>query len=416
MPRVSTGLTFGQGYVDWQERIDVARMRRERADRLRSALGRHHIAACLLSRGDNVRYAAGYLGPGFLSQLYYCLFFVEHEAILFDHAGHFQQVKDQVPWMKPENFRIARSWLGGIPGADATHEEALLFASEIREELRARGLVHERLGVAGLDGTAIAALNEVGIRTVDVWPVMLEARAVKTRDEIDCFKMAAAIVDASWYAVIDALKPGARDKDVMGAASKAVLEHGADDAGCPVVFSGPHTFERGPEGTDRIILPNEMVYIDMFGVKFLGYQTCTYRTFKLSSKPTDKQRDWYKRVLDRQNAIIDAIKPGVSTADVAEKFPPASSWGYPDEVYVLTIEIGHGIGLNLYEMPVINRQWSLKHPQGFEAGNCMAIESREGEWREGGARLEDMIVVTEHGAEIVNHMPRDEIIVTHRIV
>jgi Xaa-Pro aminopeptidase len=417
MVRLAESLTFGQGFVDWQERIDMARMRKERAGRLKKALKKNGIPACVLSRGDNVRYATGYLGPGFLSQLYYCLFFAEHDAIIFDHAGHYHQIKDQIPWVKPENFRIARAWLGGIPGPEATHEEALLFANEIKQELKGKGYLKEKIGVAGLDGFALEALNEVGIKTTSIAHLMLEARAVKTKDEINCLKIAAAIVDAAWYDVFQALRPGATDKTVSAAACKSLMEHGAEYPGQPVCFSGPHTFERGPETTDRIIQPGDMAYFDFTGgLSYLGYHTCTYRTFKVGTRPTEKEKDWYKQVLDRQNALLDAIKPGASTAEVAEKFEPASKWGYPDELHVLTIEIGHGIGLNLYEMPVINRQWSFKHPQIFEVGNCMAIESREGEWRIGGARIEDMIVVTEKGAELINRMPRDEIIVTHRIV
>jgi len=416
MVKLASSLTFGQGYVDWQERIDMARMRAERANRLRGVLRKYGIPACVLARGDNVRYATGFVSSGFLSQLYYCLFFVEHDAVIFDTAGHYQHMKDQIPWVKPENFRIARAWLGGIPGPDATHKEALLFANEIRQDLKDKGLLGEKIGIAGLDGVSVRALNEVGIKTTDVWPLMLEARAVKTKDEINCFKMAAAIVDAAWYTVYETLKPGVRDKDVMAAAYKSLMEHGADNAGAPACFSGPYTFERGPAGTDRIIQPGELVYVDFSNVSFLGYQTCTYRTFKVGCKPTDKEKDWHKRVVERQNAVIDAIKPGATTAEAAEKFLPASTWGYPDEVYVLTIEIGHGIGLLVYEMPVINRQWSFENPQVFEVGNTMAVESREGEWRVGGARIEDMIVVTETGAEIVNRMPRDEIIVTHAMV
>jgi Xaa-Pro aminopeptidase len=416
MVKLAEALTFGQGYVDWQERIDMARMRKERAARLASALKKNNIAACVLSRGDNVRYAAGYLGPGFQSQLYYCLFFAEHDAIIYDHAGHYHQIKDQIPWVKPENFKLARSWLGGIAGREATHDEALLFANEIKEELRAKGLQGEKIGVAGLDGFAVEALNEVGIKTTSIAHLMLETRAVKTKDEINCLKMAAAIVDAAWYDVYQALRPGATDKTVTAAACKSLMEHGAEYPGTPVCFSGPNVFERGPETTDRIILPGDNIFVDFTGgVNYLGYHTCTYRTFKVGMRPTAKEQDWYKQVLDRQNAIIEAIRPGVSTAEVAEKFAPASKWGYSSEVDVLTIEIGHGIGLNLYEMPVINRQWSMKYPLIMEAGNCMAIESREGESRVGGARIEDMIVVTENGAEIINRMPRDEMIVTHLI-
>lgn len=64
----------------------------------------------------------------------------------------------------------------------------------------------------------------------------------------------------------------------------------------------------------------------------------------------------------------------------------------------------------------IHKQWSLKYPQAFEVGDFMAIETKEGEWRVGGARLEDMIGVTESGAEIINHISCDEIVVTHLLI
>jgi Xaa-Pro aminopeptidase len=74
------------------------------------------------------------------------------------------------------------------------------------------------------------------------------------------------------------------------------------------------------------------------------------------------------------------------------------------------MEIGHGIGVYQYEYPIINRQWSLENPQVFEAGMVLAVEGREGEDRVGGVRLENMIVVTENGAEIIDHFPREEIL------
>jgi Xaa-Pro aminopeptidase len=128
-------------------------------------------------------------------------------------------------------------------------------------------------------------------------------------------------------------------------------------------------------------------------------------------KPNEKEKAWYAKLHDRIDAMIEAIKPGATTADVAKHFPPASSWGYKDEAEVLTMEIGHGVGLYQYEIPIINRQWSFTHPQVLEPGMVFALESREGEFRVGGVRLENMVVVTEDGAEILDHFPRDEIMV-----
>ncbi|MDZ4247055.1 MAG: M24 family metallopeptidase, partial [Dehalococcoidia bacterium] len=91
-------------------------------------------------------------------------------------------------------------------------------------------------------------------------------------------------------------------------------------------------------------------------------------------------------------------------------FPLATSWGHQNEAQVLTIDIGHGIGLSTYELPIINRQWSLDHPQVFEPGMTIAVESMEQlKSGVGGVRLENMVVVTENGAEVIDHMPREKI-------
>ena len=111
--------------------------------------------------------------------------------------------------------------------------------------------------------------------------------------------------------------------------------------------------------------------------------------------------------------VISEIKPGKTTADAAKHFPPATKWGYKSEVEILASEIGHGIGLGTntgYDIPIINRLWSFDHPQVFEEGMTLAVESREGETRVGGASLENMLVVTKNGAEIMDYFPRDEIL------
>jgi Xaa-Pro aminopeptidase len=413
MVRFASRLSYGTGMLDWQERIHTTRMREERTSKLREVMKKNGVAACLLEREDNIRYATGLPGDAFMPGLRYCLFFAEYEPVIWEHAGRYER-RDEWPWVQPENWRIARCWLGGVCGVEATAETAKLFASEIVQELRKRGLHNEKLGVTALDGPSLKALGDLGVQTFDAQSLLFEARKVKTQDEINCLKMIVAITDRAWCKLYEAMKPGMRDIDLTAMGYQAMIEAGAEIGGVVPFFSGPSTFERGLAMTDRIIQPGDIVYGDITNFGYLGYKTCLYRTFIAGRKPSQKEKDLYKRLLDNQNGIIESIKPGATTADAAKHFKPAGTWGYDDEDRIFTIEIGHGIGLFLYEPPIINRLWSLKHPQTFEVGNVMAIESRDGEPGLG-VRLEDMIVVTEKGAELLSRFPRDEIITAGEI-
>ncbi len=408
MVRMSSKLTFGTEAVDWQERINMSRMREERAGRARQVMRKHGVAVMLVTGGPNCRYLTGVRDAVHRPQLGYVLFFVEHDPVVFAHAGWYHQLQDQVPWIK--NWRIGRAWLQAGPGPEATAEEAKLFASEIYQELKERGLTQEKLAMVAFDGTAREALSELGIKMVDGWPLMLEATAIKTVDEINCLKTVAAICEAGWYKAWETLRPGMRDTELSRIVVQTLYEAGADEVPAVNFHSGPLTFDRGFNRGARLIQTGDLLYAPMCGVTYLGYRSCTYRTLIAGRKANEKEKDWYKKMLDRLDAVIGEVKPGATTADAAKHFPPATYWGYRDEAEVLTIEIGHGIGIFSYGPPIINRQWSLKHPQVFEEGMVMGIESREGEFRVGGVRLENMVVVTKDGAEIIDYTPRDHIL------
>lgn len=413
MVHMAPKLTFGGQAADWQERINYPRMREYRMERARQMMRKYGIPALLEGGPTSIRYLTGtkgYENP----QVRYTLFFAEHDPIVFEHAGWFQQIPDQAPWIK--HWRIARAWLGGAPGNEACRDEAKIFAAEIHQELKERGLLGEPLGLGGFDATAREALVEAGIKKfVDTRSLMLEARAVKNVDEISCHKMVHAITDGVWFRIWETLRPGILDTHLCTVASTAAYEFGAESAVPGGWRTGPTTFDRGFHATSRIIQVGDLVYGSLCGNTYMGYRSCSYRTFIVGRKPNAQEQDWYKRLLDRISATIEQIKPGATTADAAKHFPPASTWGYPDEAEVLCSEIGHGVGLGPgYEMPIINQQWSLKYPQVFEEGMVIAIEGREGEKRVGGVRLEDVVVVTKNGAELIDYFPREEILVAPR--
>jgi Xaa-Pro dipeptidase len=412
MVKLSSKLTFGPATADWQERLNPERMRQQRMERAKKIMRKNGIPVLLEANTHNIRYLTGLRGFNY-PMCRYVLFFAEHDPVMYEHNGYYHQMPDQAPWIK--EWRPARSWLTGAPGLEASKDEAKQFAADIHSELDKRGLLGERLALGGFDGIGREALTAAGVKNIlDSRATMLEARAIKNQDEINCLKMVAAMVDGVWFRIWETLKPGIKDTDLAVVGASAGYELGLETAVPGGWRSGPTTFDRGFHQSSRIIQVGDLVYGSYCGATYMGYGSCTYRTFIVGREPNTKERDWYKQLLDRIDAIIGEIKPGKSTADAAKHFPPASAWGYKEEAEVLASEIGHGIGLGTsggYDMPIINRQWSLKYPQVFEEGMTIAVESREGETRVGGVRLENMLVVTKDGAEIMDHFPRDEILV-----
>src|SRR3989304_9501404 len=130
---MASKLTFGKSIADWQERINVERMRTERADKMRQVLKKHGVAAIVAARPENTRYLSGLRGPEFLPQLWYVLFFAEGDQVVFQHAGWLPTYPVEAPWIK--HWRLARNWVAEGGGPEATEEEAKLLADGIYNEL-----------------------------------------------------------------------------------------------------------------------------------------------------------------------------------------------------------------------------------------------------------------------------------------
>lgn len=402
-------LAYGVGAVDWQGRIDFARMRRERLAKTQAMLKKHGIAAALLYRSDNIRYVTAVRGaPEFVPGLRYALAFAEHEPIVYELGDTLEFNRHHCHWIKPENWRFSYCWLNGIGGPEASRETGRKWAAAIARDMEARGLKGEKLGVDGIDDVAREALAAAGIGVVSVTPAMREARRTKTPDEINCMRVAVNISNAGYADLCRQARPGMRECDLGGSAINAIWRAGAE-AAVATPRSGPFTFEvTHITNTDRIIEPNDLITMNVCSTTYMGYRVCIYRSFKVGRKPNAKEKDWYQRMYDRIYAVIGEIRPGATTADAAKHFLPASTWGYEADERLLVAEVGHGLGMG-YEEPVISRIWSEKYPQPIEPGMVIAVESREGELGYGGVRMEEMVVVTETGHEVVSNWPSEEI-------
>jgi Xaa-Pro aminopeptidase len=312
MVQYAPKLTYGPQVADWQERLNPERMRQQRVERAQRTMRKHGIAAMLEANQHNIRYLTALRGFHY-PMCRYVLFFAEEDPVMYEHDGYYHQMPDQCPWIK--EWRPARSWLSGAPGPEACATEARAFAAEIKAELEKRGLLGEKLALGSFDGNAREALINAGVKNIfDSRNLMLEARMIKNQDEIACLKTCAAMVDGVWFRVWEGLRPGMKDTDLMTLASNAGYEIGLEAPVPGGWRTGPMTFDRGCHATSRVIQFGDLVYGSYCGATYMGYGSCTYRTFIVGRKPTAKEQDWYKEVRDRIDAVIGEIKPGKTTA------------------------------------------------------------------------------------------------------
>ena len=159
--------------------------------------------------------------------------------------------------------------------------------------------------------------------------------------------------------------------------------------------------------------PGDPAFFDILH-SYLGYRTCYYRTFAVGSASM-AQRDAYVRCREYMDAAIALVKPGVTTADVVSLWPRAEEFGFADEEAAFALQYGHGGGLAIWEKPIFSRLVSLEHPEVLEEGMVFALETY---WPAGdgwsAARIEEELVVTADGCEVITKFPAEDLLVAGR--
>lgn len=203
----------------------------------------------------------------------------------------------------------------------------------------------------------IRGFEAEGIEIVDGQEAMVDARLIKTEDEIQLLKQSAAMVDAVYYDIAKAMRPGVLENELVALANYKLFNWGAER----VMFVNSISGERGnPHShtfSNRMVRPGEIIYMDI-GNCVNGYMTCYYRTF-CCGVPNADQRKAYERALKWIYDAIGQIKEGNTSADVAKMFPTAQEMGFKNEEEAFMLQFAHGIGLGLWEKPVISRLFSL---------------------------------------------------------
>jgi Xaa-Pro aminopeptidase len=400
--------TFGQMQVDWEERINMDRLRKERLAKAKAQLKKSGVGALLCFDMNNIRYITStHIGTWAQDKLVrFCLLPQNDDPIMWDFGSAARHHTMFCPWLGEGRSRAGISTLRGAMAPEMGRAEDV--ARKIRIELEERKLMNEPLAIDVVELPVLFALQKEGIKIVDGQQIMQNARIIKTFDEITLLNTACMMVDVAYDHLYEAMRPGIRESECVGLASKVLFDLGSEQVEGVNAISGercnphPHVF------TDRVMRPGDPAYFDLVH-SYMGYRTCYYRTFAIGSA-TRPLIDAYKKCRDILDSAIDMIKPGVSTADVVKLWPKAQEFGFPDEEACFALQYGHGVGLSVWEKPVFSRMVSFAHPEMIEENMVFALEtfwpSSDG-WS--AARIEEELVVTKTGCEVLTRFPAENL-------
>jgi Xaa-Pro aminopeptidase len=398
--------------VDYEQRVDFGRLRDYRLGRAKVSLEASDCGAFLLFDFYNIRYTTqtwigGALGD---KMTRYALLTRGGEPMLWDFGSAARHHRLYSPWLAPENCHAGMLGLRGAIAPTAGLMESAV--RQIKGLLEDAGVADQPVGVDIVEPAFLFEMQRQGLRVVDCQQLMLDARQIKSADEIMLLTQAAAMVDGVYQDIVDVLKPGIRENEIVALANKRLYEMGSDQVEAINAVSGercnphPHNF------SDRLIRPGDQAFFDIIH-SFNGYRTCYYRTFSVGSA-TASQRDAYTKAREWMDASIGMIKAGVGTDEVAAVWPKAQEFGFDDEMAAFGLQFGHGLGLGLHERPIISRLNSMTEPVELQVGMVFALETycpaSDGF---SAARIEEEVVVTADGPRILTLFPADDLFVAN---
>ena len=358
------------------------------------------IYARRLERAQDLARAAGFdaivVGPG--PDLQYLLG-VEGDtierltALILPPRGAATVVVPRIELAKVRSTAVGELGLSVADWVDGEDPYALVAA--------AAGSV-SRVGVSD----ALPALHVVPIgerlraRLELATPVLREGRMTKDDEEIAELRRAGAAIDAVHRRVPAWLRAGRTERDVAADIAAAIIEEGHRTVEFVIVGSGPNGADPHHEVSDRVIEEGDVVVVDIGGAVASGYNSDSTRTYVIGT-PDPAAADRIATLVRAQQAAVDAVRPGVTAAEVDAAARSVLAEAGLGEAFLH--RTGHGIGVSVHEEPYIAPGNDLV----LRAGMAFSIEPGiyfPGEW---GARIEDIVVVTADGVERLNTAPHE---------
>ena len=403
----------GRMHVDFEERVDFKRLHNYRVARARQALENSDLGSLLCFDNNNIRYlTSSVIGEWSRDKICrYTLFTGNADPYLWDFGSAAAHHRMYAPWLKTDHCKAGMLGLrGSVPPEANLLKNA---AREIHDLLKAQGVADMPVGVDIVEPPMLFALQQEGLEIRDAQQVFLDARQIKSMDEIILLNMSAAIVDGAYQEIAEQLKPGVRENEMVAMANKFLYDNGSDDVEAINAVSGERCAPHPHNFTDRMYRPGDQAFFDIIQ-SYMGYRTCYYRTLNIGLS-TPAQEDAYKQAREWIDVAINLVRPGMTTDKIAALWPKAEEFGFANEMEAFGLQFGHGLGLALHERPIISRLVSFDNPFELQEGMVFALETycpaADGN---GAARIEEEVVVTSDGCRVITLFPAQDLFIANK--
>jgi len=339
------------------------------------------LEALLVQRPENRRYLSGFTGSNGI------LLVTRGEAVFLTDSRYTKQAADQCPHCRVVEFKNLHD--------------------SIRAELAAKGI--KRLGFEK-EVVTFAQYQQYqeafqGVELIPSSGLIEDLREIKEEGELLVLREAAKIADDAFAHIVGVMRPGLTERAVSLELEVFMRKQGAQSSSFEIIVaSGRRSALPHGKASDKVLEAGDFVTLD-FGAYYQGYCSDLTRTVVLG-QPTDKQREIYEIVLQAQSHAVANIKPGMTGVEadaLARDIIAARGYG---EQFGHTL--GHGIGLAVHEAPSL----SMRNHGALRPGMVVTVEPGIyiPDW--GGVRIEDDIVITDRGNDVLTHATKELLILS----
>ncbi len=349
-----------------------------RQQRLQESLSSHRLDALLVTHPPNLRYLCGFSGSSG------ALLLTATKRLFITDGRYTQQARAEV---RSAGIVIARR---GLLAAAA----AWLSAQQ-----KKGGRVSSKLGIEGEHMTVAARSMLSGVLPANVRlrqapPLIERARMVKDNEEIECLRSAVLLGASLFNRALEVIRPGVREAEVAAEMEYAARRAGAQGMSFETIIASGERSALPHGRASQAAIPAQSFVVCDFGVILSGYCSDMTRTVYVG-QPSAEARGVYQAVERAQQAAVDAVRPGISVGEVDRA--ARKSLQKSGLAKYFTHSTGHGVGLEIHEAPRV----AAGQTEVLEPGMVITIEPGvyvPGKW---GVRIEDMVVVTERGCDVL---------------